>query len=922
MPDIASTLSALLDALSQDKRILRQHVADSAPELVRNLVPYQLEGEEHICGGVRYRLQSVSATDALPLKALQGLPIGITIADERGGERAVCGIVCRSEQLVCDGAGTLMQVEFRDGLSLLHGRHNWRPFCDLSVIQITEQILGEHVRANAVLAVAFRWRIEHLYHIHPQRAFTLQAGESDAAFLERLWRCEGIAWHFSFTFDGDKPIHTLVLSDANPVFRREPALPVRFHRADATEDSDTIVAWQAWREQAPGSTQREQYDYKTAQIASVEDHSVLDQGPSGNALAASLSDYHYDPAHLADDHEHQDQLGRRRIEAHEFAAKGYRGEGVTRDFRAGLLFSLSGHPEIDAHPSEAREFIVTHQHVYARNNVRLDPRLAPSLFEGWQYRSPHHSPTEDTAGDPRDTGNAPLYHVRFECVRSHVPIVPAFDPQTVPKLHLLSAVVATQNGQELDVDELGRVPVRFLFGHNDDWQRPPGAPPPALRSTPGGAPNSARIRVMQPWADSGFGTTYWPRNGTEVVIGFVQGHPDKPLVMGSAYSGTHQAARYAGRGSLPANAALTGMRSKELRGDRHNHLRFSDFHGQISTQLTTDHAATQLNQGWLGTPHDNGRSSPRGEGLEGITDAAAAFRAAKGLLLSAFARLNAGGLQLDRQETLAVMQECLTLFTELGHYAAQHEGMAVDTQPHSELQTQLQNWDNGSNTAPDAAGGGAPIIAITAPAGIHHSSPASVVTHAGQNVDTAATGHIQSASGGRTVINAGQGVSTFAQSGGIKTIAHQGDHLLQAQHANVIVQAAIDLLLSASQGKLHLFAHTEVLIGESGGACIRLANGTIELIAPNAHHVKAGQHIWDGPASGSVSLPTFSLGSLGRSPLAVRPTDGAPVADVGWQLARGDGSLLDGQSSGSGQTYVLDTQAFEPMKITLTNPKP
>jgi type VI secretion system secreted protein VgrG len=910
MPDIASTLSALLDALSQDNRILRQHVADSAPESVRDLVPYQLEGEEHICGGMRYRLQSVSATDALPLKALQGLPLGITIRDERGGERAVCGIVCRSEQIVSDGASTLMQVEFRDALSQLRGRRNWRPFCDLSVIDITEQILGEHVRANAVLAAAFRFSTADLRKTYPVRAFTLQAGESDTAFLERLWRCEGIAWHFTFAFDGDKPTHTLVLSDGNQVFLREPALPVRFHRADATEASDTVVAWQAWREQSAGSVRRDQFDYKSLMARAAQDPSVLDQGESGNQLARSLSDYHDDAAHLASDPAHQSQMARSRIQAHEFAAKGYRGEGVTRDFRHGLLFTLSGHPEIDIHPIEEREFIITSQHVYARNNVRLDPRLAPSLFEGWHYRTL----TEDADGDPRAASDAPLYHVRFECVRSQIPIVPTFDPQTVPKLHLLSAVVATQNGQELDVDELGRVPVRFLFGHDDPWQRPSGAKLDA--------PNSARIRVMQPWADSGFGTTHWPRNKTEVLICFIQGHPDKPIIMGSAYNGTHEAARYAARGSLPANAPLTGIRTKELRGNRHNHLRFSDFNGQIGAQLATDHAATQINQGWLGTPHDNGQSTPRGEGLEAATDAAAAFRAAGGMLMSAFARLNRSGGQLDRQETLSLMQECVTFFTGIGNYAAQHEGMAVDTQPHTELQTQLQNWENGSNTAPDAAGGGAPIIAITAPAGIHHSSPASVVTHAGQNVDTAAIGHVQSASGGRTVINAGQGVSTFAQSGGIKTIAHQGDHLLQAQHANVVVQAAIDLLMSASQGKLHLFAHTEVLIGVAGGAYIKLAGGEVDIVCPSIVRINGAEHVWGGPASGSVSLPQFSLGDLGRAPLAVRATDGAPVPDAPWQLARGDGNLLDGQSSAGGQTYLLNTQAFEPMKITLTNPKP
>lgn len=914
MPTATPLLSKLLDALSaltQAQRILKQHVAHDAPALAHHLVPYQLEGEEHICGFVRYRLQALSRSSDLPLKDLLGLPMAVTMEDGQGGRRVVSGIVCRPEKLISDGAHTLVQLELRDALSLLRLRKNRRIFRDQSVVDITAQILGEHLQANPVLAAAFRFTTSDLHKTYPTRALSHQVGESDAAFLERLWRQEGIAWHFTFAIDEGKPVHALVLSDDVQAFKPNPAGTVRFHRADATEATDTVVAWQAWRTLAPGASQRDQFDYKNGKVSQALDPSVLDQGQDGSELARTLTDYHYDAAFLGAGRQHQQQMSRRRIQAHEFAAKGFRGESVVRQFACGTTFSLSQHHDVDAHALEDRTFTLTGLHVYARNNVRLDERLGRSLFEGWQYHAPRDE--VDAGGHDGSATEAPLYYNRFECVRSHVPIVPSFDPDVdVPRIHFISAIVANENGQELDVDELGRVSVRFLFNHDETQLQSYGVNAELH--------DSARIRVMQPMAADGFGSTFWPRNGTEVIVGFDQGHPDKALILGSPYNGAQAPAKYAHKPSTPANAPLTGIRTKEIQGQRHNHLRFSDFAGQIGVQTASDHAATQLNQGWLGTPHDEGQSQPRGEGFELTTDAAGSLRTARAMLISAFGRLRASGQQLDRQETLAVMKECTILFEELGSYAAQHEGLSVDQQAQQEQQTKLQNWDNGSNTKPDGADGGAPMITVTAPDGLHHNTPASVVTHAGQNVDTVAVQHIQSASGGRTIVNAGQGVSTFAQSGGIKTIAHQGDHVMQSQKGDTVIQSSLDLKLSASGGKVHIMGATEITLAVSGGAYLKLAGGNVELGGPGVITLHGSDHIWGGPASGSVDLPQFSQGDLGRQPVIVRPTDGAPVGQAAYRITKGDGSVSQGQTNAQGQTAPLTGQAFEQFKVNFSGP--
>ena len=160
MPTVAPLLAALNDALSaltQGHRSIQQHFPASAPELTRNLVPYQLEGEEHVCGGVRYRVQLLSRSHQLSLKDLQGLPMAMEIKDGQVGGRIVSGIVSRAEQLLSDGPAPLFQVVFRDALSLLGLRKNRRVFRDQSVIDITKQLWAEHLQVNPVLANRCRW---------------------------------------------------------------------------------------------------------------------------------------------------------------------------------------------------------------------------------------------------------------------------------------------------------------------------------------------------------------------------------------------------------------------------------------------------------------------------------------------------------------------------------------------------------------------------------------------------------------------------------------------------------------------------------------------------------------------------------------------------------------------------------------------
>jgi type VI secretion system secreted protein VgrG len=910
---VAEAYRELSDALTQDNRLIKLHFSSSAPGIAHRLIPAQAAGSEEVCGKVHYTVQWLSDDATAPLKSLIGLPVGLSITDDQGRLRMVCGLVTQVRQLHADGAASIGELVLADTLSVLALRSAQRVFRDCSHTAIVEQIINEHRHDNPVIGTAFALDTTQLSKPYPARSMVVQYAMSDAQFIQLLLRQEGIAWHHRFEMHDSMPRHVLVLSDHNDAFAPSPAGNVRFHRADATEQRDAVLAWVPWRNLTPGSIHRTQYDYKSARSTDALDLTELDQGDSADALAQTLRQAHDDAPHRADGLLHQDRINANQAKALSLAGKGFRAESTVRALANGQWFSLTQHHEINTHSPEQREFIVTRLQVYARNNVRLAPRLMPSLFAGWQYLA------------QADQAEPPSYYNLIECVRRATPIVPLYEPDPRLQACMLSATVVGAPNQEIDVDEQGRIAVRFHFAQAQEHPKGYGT-----SNTPA---DSARIRTMLPWANQNFGIVHWPRVGSEVLVAFLHGDPSRPVALGCLYNGTHPPVTFEGRGSLPANAPLSGIRSKEVHGQRHNHLRLSDFTGQIGVQTASDHASTQLNQGWLGTPHEEGRSQPRGEGFELATDASGAVRTARGMLLSAFARLRASGNQLDRSETLSLMRECMTMFEALGSYASEHQGMPVDNSAQAEQHTNLQDWEQGSNTqvaqgskgsqdtlaSDDAAAtgqGGAPMITITAPDGLLKSTPASVITHAGKNVDTVAVQHVQSASGGRTVVNAGQGVSTFAQSGGITTIAHQGDHLMQSQKGSTQIQSSQDVTISASNGRVVIMAQHEILLGVAGGAYIKISGSNIESVCPGTFAVGASSHDWGGPGSGSVSLPQFGAGAVGRQPVLVRASDGAAMPNAHYSITQASGNTLAGQTGGQGHTSALQGQAFEAFKVT------
>jgi len=871
------------------------------------LLPHRVSGTETVCGGIDYRVLCVATDATLPLKQFIAVPAELQLVTDCGELHAVCGIVAEAYAGMSDGGLATYQLVLRDALALMEQRTNTRIFRHQDELQIAAVLMSEWRQTNPVMAATFWYEIDAALaqRQFPAREFTMQYNESDAQFLRRLLKRRGISWYVKpgATDDG-YPGHTLVLFDDAARLPASTAGTIRFHRNHATEGRDAITAWSAVRRLRPGAIGRFSWDYKRPHgVAFMQTSSaaLADQGSAGNSFAATLTDYLVETPHAGDDSDDLRQLGLLRMARLDFESKCFHGESGVRDLRAGQWFMLADHPEIDQHPEAQRAFVITALEVEARNNfpqaldARLDGLYAQS---GWRAAAHAH-------GD--------RYRSRFTCVRTDVQLVPAYDPRIdVPAARPQSAIVIGPAGEEVHCDALGRVKVRFPGTRAPDHEHAGGAGAADTET------DSAWIRVATSWAGAGparqqAGTVSLPRVGTEVLIDFLGGDPDRPVIVGQLFNGIGVPPELGKSGGLPANRYLSGMRSKEIRGKRKSQLRFDDTTGEISAQLASDHAASALDLGYLTAPRQAGSANRRGDGFELRTDGSGSVRTARSLLLSAWQRLDAAGEQLDQQEHLALMQDCLDLFKSLGTYAAQHQALAVDAAGAAELHQHL----SGASAAKPAE---PPTIAITAPDGIALGTRKTMLHYAVGNLDQVAQQHLQASTGKRYIVNAGQGISMFAHQQGITQIAHQGKYRMQSQHDLMQLDAARDLRLTSAT-RIVGVAQDEITLMTQGGAYLKLSGGTVELGGPGALTIKTNGHHWNGPASERGELPAFGQGELGRTPRLVSPLDGAPCEGVQVSVQAEDGQVVSGVTDADGKGPTITGDQLQQLTATFFIPR-
>lgn len=893
MTSLSDLLPSYGSAFHQTHRLITLSVSGLEAE---KLLPLEVSGTESLESDYRIQVTCLSPDTQMELKQLVGRAAQVSVLLPEGSYQPRSGLISQVGQLGSDGGFARYQLVIESGFSLLSHRTNSRIFQDQSVSEILDTVLGEHRAQGGPWATAFHWQ-NRLSKTYPPRSYCLQYQESDYTFLRRLLAEEGIATRYEFQGEeASSPAHTLVLFDDPYDAPAAEQQAIRFHRDDATEEDDTLTAWDSVRRVRSSQSSLATYDYKPVTPLQSDAGTRIDQGEMGNALESQLTAYtpltHYYGSDT-DDLSRYTQLRQDRLDR---AAKDYEGAGNARGMAAGTWFQLEDHPRHEGQDGDSRRFLVRSLDWQAQNNLPAD--LKQGLA---QWLALDKNATDETP--------AP-YRVRFQAVRRDTPILPGFDPAVKPTAPgLQSATVVGPAGEEIHTDDLGRIKVQFHWARNQD--HPNGGAALDDRS-------SCWIRVATPWAGSQWGNQFLPRVGQEVLVDFLEGDIDRPIVTGAVYNGRHRPPDYSGQGTLPANRTLSGIKTKEYKGGGYNELLFDDSTGEIRAKLSSEHGKTQLNQGYLIHPRSEGKGEPRGEGFELRTDNAGALRAAQGLLLSADARVSAKGKQLDRQELIGLMKLLESVQQNLSKLSAQHSAEDTDTAKLTETRENLENWEMGSNTQPkgDAAKGGRPLVAITAPAGIALASADNLTLGANSHLDIASVKNTQLSVGRKFLVRAAEQISLFVHDLGMKLFAAKGKIEIQTHGDSIEVTSAKKIILTA-QEEIVIQAPKVTWIAD--GAKFDMGGGAITGQCSGPYTQKAATHALTGPGGGSPDkphLPTSELKSDERFIVHYRGSND-PVKDRRYEIKLDNGKVIQGKTDAQGRTSLLKEEQMRIAQITL-----
>lgn len=341
------------------------------------------------------------------------------------------------------------------------------------------------------------------------REYCVQYGESDFVFVSRLLEEEGFAYFFRH--EANK--HTLIIVDKENAYEMCPEADVGYSKGSSPNTQ--ITTWEHNYEFRKGVWTINDYNFKEPA------RNLISETTTQSKFAHSKKFKHYEYPDLYD-FASGPELVKIRMDAEEVPMNTISGSGNCSTFYAGGVFKLTEHEARD----EKGSYILTAVHHRASDD---------SYFSG-------------------QTGDS-SYENDFVCIPADV----HFRPLQVHKRPVMhgpqSAVVTGPAGEEIYIDEYGRIKVQFIWdreGKKDEN-------------------SSCFLRVMQSWAGNGWGASFIPRIGHEVIVTFLDGDPDRPIVTGTVYNG-------ANKPPYPSKTQ-SGIRTHSTKGgsaSNYNEIRFED----------------------------------------------------------------------------------------------------------------------------------------------------------------------------------------------------------------------------------------------------------------------------------------------------------------------------------------------------------
>ena len=505
-----------------------------------------IEGSEGISRLFEYKVELLADVNkTIDPKSMVGSRVAVSIAlSDVKGVRWINGIVSSFEQ--CENyiyygvyKATIVPAMWQMTLTA-----NCRVFQNKSVLDIIGSVFHEYS-----LTVA-----NNTSGSYKPLDYCTQYAETDFHFVSRLMEENGIFYWFEHSDQDNK----IALGDGRSAYADCPVsakIPFTFNLAgEEGAYGAHIFEFHPSATMVTGKHSTAEYDFRQyARVDASDSMSASEFGKNGfdqYLYPAGVEGYFKLPSAQNTEAVETMQL-KARTEASDALAEVFRGSSDARSLCAGFTFTLEGHPR-------AGKYLLT--------GVRLESGQAPSYRAG-----------DVTVKPFSNTFSAVSSEIVYKSPRvHHKPMIAG--PQT--------AKVVASSGEDMYIDKYGRVNVQFFW---DKIRKP-------------NTVDNTWVRVAQNWAGNGWGIHFWPRVNDEVVVQFLNGDPDNPLIVGSVYNAVNMP-KY----QLPDHSTRSGIYTRSSKGGsaaNANELRFEDKTGSeqifLNAERDMDHRVENDSRRYVG----------------------------------------------------------------------------------------------------------------------------------------------------------------------------------------------------------------------------------------------------------------------------------------------------------------------------------
>ena len=518
----------------------KRHIAIGTPLGDDVLLLRQLRGREAMSEPFELRLDLQSERSDISFQDIVGQNVGIRLALPENRTRHFNGYVNQFELVEVGEELTEYRATVVPWLWMLTRRRNCRVFLDKTMPEILRAIFDDYEFDDV------EWRLSRGY---SKWEYRVQYRESDFDFVSRLMEQEGVYYHFEHE-DGK---HTLVLCDSKADHDPYPAYEtIQLRRPGASGEGavkeqffqEQIWQWRVRQAVQPGRFSHTDFDFRKPAV-----NLLAKAAHDAGHMNGSFEQFEY-PGEYAENAD-GDEFARLRMEELAAGIEVVSGESDARGLAVGRKFTLVDHLRRD----QNQTYLVLATEFRANAGTYETEGGGDESFEttfkaipaNVQYRAPRRTPKPVVEG-----------------------------PQT--------AIITGPPGKEIFPDEFGRVKAQF---HWDRYGQ-------------GDENSSCWIRVSQVHAGIGFGGIDLPRVGEEVIVSFIEGDPDRPIITGRVYNGQMMPPF-----DLPANANVSGYKSQTVQGGGHNEMSMNDsnngqnivMHGQkdMNKTIQNDDNTTVMN---------------------------------------------------------------------------------------------------------------------------------------------------------------------------------------------------------------------------------------------------------------------------------------------------------------------------------------